>query len=449
MARSRRLIATTALAGSAALILAACSPGSGGNSGNGSGNGDGESEASGTVVFRLWDEAAASAYEESFELFNEQNPDIEVDVEVVPWANYWERLPQDISSGTMADIFWTNTSNFGIYADNGDLLDLSEIVNENPGSLTDSVVELYTRDDVQWGVPQLWDSIALFYNVELLEEAGIDPSDLTWDPSGSNDTLREAALELTVDSDGNTANDPDFDPENIETFGFNAQADLQAIWLDFLAENGGQFQDENDQYTFSSPEGVGAFQYLVDLINTDHVAPSAADTNQNGDFSRDLFVQGRLALFQSGPYSLPPLADADFDWDIAPKVEGPQGRVSVVHGVSAVGNAHTGNEEATMEVLRWLATPEGQQPLGESGAAFPGAVDAQQSFVDYWADEDVDVSVFIEAAEGDTVSAPLGPRANAGALEMTPILQEMFAGRIPVEDALEQAQNAANEAIAD
>lgn len=449
MSKQHRISTAIALTAGTALVLAACSPGSSGDGGGGGGDGDGDSGGSGTVTFRLWDEAAAAAYEESFEDFNEQNPDITVEVEVVPWANYWDRLPQDISSGTMADIFWTNSSNFGIYADNGDLIDLTAELGEDPSELTESVLDLYNRDGVQWGIPQLWDSIALFYNVDLLEEAGIDPADLRWDPSGDNDTFLDAALELTTDTDGNSANDPDFDENNVDVFGFNAQNDLQAIYLNFLAENGGQFQDENDQYTFASPEGEGAFQYLVDLINEHHVAPSAADTNQNGDYSRDLFVQGRLALFQSGPYSLPHLLDADFDWEIAPKLEGPEGRMSVVHGVSAVGNAHTGNHDATIEVLRWLASADGQRALGESGAAFPGAVDAQRAYVDYWAEEDVDVQVFIDAAEGQTVNAPLGPRANAGANEITPVFQEMFAGRIPVPDALQQAQDAANEAIQD
>ncbi len=41
----------------------------------------------------------------------------------------------------------------------------------------------------------------------------------------------------------------------------------------------------------------------MDLINKEHVAPSAADTNDNGDFSRDQFLQGKIALFQSGAYN--------------------------------------------------------------------------------------------------------------------------------------------------
>src|SRR5690625_7753123 len=83
-----------------ALALAACSPGSGG-SGGGDGSGDGNGGEQTVVTFRLWDDNAAAAYEESFDAFTEENPDIKVEIELVPWGDYWTRLPQDIGSGTM------------------------------------------------------------------------------------------------------------------------------------------------------------------------------------------------------------------------------------------------------------------------------------------------------------------------------------------------------------
>ena len=179
------------------------------------------------------------------------------------------------------------------------------------------------------------------------------------------------------------------------------------------------------------------------------MAPAAEDTNTDPAFSRDLFLAEELALFQAGPYALAHLVDAGFDWDLAPKVEGPHGRISVVHGVAAVGNAQAADTEATIEVLRWLGSAQGQRPLGESGAGIPGVVEAQEAYVEYWAGQDVEVQVFLDAAEAATTPAPLGPRASAGSNEISPVFQEMFAGRIEVPDALRQAQQAANEAIAE
>lgn len=440
MSRARRLLPAATLATATALVMAACSPGADDSSSEGE-------DGSTVVTFRLWDEAAAAAYETSFEEFTAQNPDITVEVEVIPWADYWTQLPLDLQSGDMADIFWTNTSNFGVHADNGALLDIDEALGEDHDEWEQSVVDLYTRDGVNYGVPQLWDSIALFYNVDLVEEAGVDVSDLQWRPgAGEGDSLLEAATALTTDAEGRHPDEDGFAADARQTYGFNSQADLQAIYVDFLAQNGALFQDpETDAFAFDSPEGVEAFEYLVDLVNTHQVAPSAADTNVNGDFSRDLFVQGELGLFQSGPYSLPAIAEnAEFEWALAPMVAGPEGRIGVVHGVAAVGNAESENVEATTEVLRWLGSAEGQTPLAEQGAAFPGAVDAQQAYIDYWAEQGVDVSVFVEAAQEPTAPSPVGAEINAGSNVITPIFQDMFLGAVPVADALAQAQQEGN-----
>lgn len=428
-----RAVAVTALTGMALALVACGTPG--------------DDRAQSTLTFRLWDEEAARAYTQSFEQFNQTHPQIDVQVEVVPWANYWDRLHQDVAQGTMADIYWTNTSTFGRMADRGDLLDLTAAVEPLREEWTEAVRDTYTRDGAHWGVPQVWDSVALFYNAELLEDADIDPTELRWDPTGAEDTLIDAALALTVDSEGHAADSPAFDPENIVQYGFNAEHDLQAVWLNFLAENGGQFQDESDRYVFASPEGAQALGYLVDLINTHHVAPPAAETNADGHYARDLFIQGDLALFQSGPYSLPHVTTASLDWGLAPKVEGPLGRVSVVHSVGAVADAGTQDPDAVVAVLDWLASGQGQQALATSGVGLPAAMDAQQAYVDYWAQHGVDAQVFLDAAEGRTVPAPRGPRANAGADEISLVFQEMFAGRIEVPEALQQAQDAANEAI--
>lgn len=441
-----RAIAVVALT----VALAACSPSSDSSSSEPSEALTADTGAT-TVTFRLWDEVAAPAYEESFDAFMAQHPDIKVQVEVVPWADYWERLPLDLQSGDMADVFWTNTSNFGRYADNGNLIDIGAALGSDHDEWTESVVALYERDGTLWGVPQLWDSIALYYNKDLVDAAGVDPTTLTWAPGGdpaAGDTLLAAAQALTTDSSGLRPTDEGFNKDSRATFGFNAQADLQAIYLDWLGSAGAIFQDEEGAFAFASPEGVAAFQYLVDMVNTWYVAPSAADTNTNGDITRDLFLQGKLALFQSGPYNLKTIADnATFEWGLAPMVAGPEGRVSVVHGVAAVGNADTENMSATVDVLKWLGSVEGQSALASRGIAFPGVVDAQQAFVDYWNERGVDVQVFIDAANGSTIPAPVGPNVNAGANEITPILQEMFLGTLPVAEALEQAQEAGNAAM--
>lgn len=410
--------------------------------------GGGSSSGDTTVTFRLWDEQVAKAYQDSFAEFEKQNAGIKVTVEVVPWADYFTKLPTDIAAGTAADIYWTNTSNFGLYADNHQLLSIDDALGADKQNWTPSVVSLYTRKGTLWGVPQLWDSIALFYNQDLVAKAGVDPATLTWDPSGAADTFLPAARKLTVDSSGRTAEQPGFDTTKTAQFGFNAAYDSQAIMWDFVGSNGGSWQD-GDTFTFADqPKTVEAVQYVVDLINKHHVAPSAADTNTNGDKTLQLFTQGRLALFQSGPYNLKNIQEgAKFAWGLAPLPKGPAGRVGVVHGVAAVASAKTKHKDATVKVLRWIGSADGIRPIAEGGYAFPGVTAAEPAFVDYWKGRGVDVTPFLDAATGTTFPAPVGPRVGAGGTATTPLLQQVFLGQLGVAEGLRKAQDAANEAI--
>jgi multiple sugar transport system substrate-binding protein len=344
-----------------------------------------------------------------------------------------------------------NSANYVQFQEAGNLLAIDDVVTENNDKWEQAVVDLYTRDDKLWGVPQLWDSIALFFNKKLVEDAGIDPEKLAFDPSADSDTLREAGKALTVDDADKHPGEDGFDADKRAQYGFNSQADRQAIIGPFLASNGAQWEDENDQYVFASEEGIAVFQYLADLVNKDQIAPAAADTNENGDITRDLFVQGKLALFQSGPYNLAPVAEGigeDFEWGLAPMVKGPAGAKSLVHGVVAVGNAKADDDkqEGIKQLLTWLGSAEGQKPIGEQGVSFPGNTEVQDAFIDYWKDKGQDVSIFVEAAQ-DPAPADTGAKANAGLTAALPVFQEIFAGRKTAEEGLPEAQDAGNEAM--
>lgn len=453
MLNRRTMLASLTAAGLAGAAVA-CSPsaqdgGSGGGNGGGSGGSDGGGGSNGTLTFRLWDELAQPAYEESFAAFTEQSG-WQVNIDLVAWGDYWTRLPLDVASGDAADVYWMNSANYVLYKDSGDLLDINEVLPDAADQWEDSVVELYSRDGGLWGVPQLWDSIALFYNKQLVEEAGVDPSALEFDPSADTDSLREAATKLTLDGEGRHPGEDGFDADGRSQFGFNSQADRQAIIGPFLASNGAQWQ-QDDAYVFASEEGIAAFQYMADLVNVDQVAPSAADTNENGDFSRDLFTQGKLGLFQSGPYNLGNIFEGvadSFEWAIAPPVAGPEGAKSLVHGVVAVGNAKApeDKQEGIKALLEWLGSAEGQRPLAEQGVAFPGHKEAQDAFISFWDEKGVDVSVFVEAAK-NPAEADTGARANAGLTAAIPIFQEVFIGRLPASEGIPQAQEEGNAAM--
>jgi multiple sugar transport system substrate-binding protein len=381
------------------------------------------------VTVRLWDPTVAAAYAESFAEFTRLHPDIEVRTDVVAYASYFDTLRTDVAGGGADDIFWINNANVAEYADNHRLMSIEPSADWDP-----SVVSQFTRNGTLWGVPQLTDAgIALYYNADLLAADGIEPAELEtlrWDPDPALDTLRPMLKRLT----------------HGRQWGYNAANDLQAIYLNYIGSAGGVFS-EGDRFAFDNAQAITAFTYVIGLINADQVAPPASDTNDNGDFSRNQFLSGRMALFQSGTYNLAQVADhATFRWGVAMLPTGPAGRVSVTNGIVAAGNPASRHPNAVREVLAWLGSTRGNQYIGRQGAAIPAVLSAQQVYFDYWSAKSVDVQPFFTVLDGPRIAAPGGAGFAAGYQAIKSYFDEMFLGRTPVADALAAAQRAANTA---
>ena len=397
------------------------------------------------VTVRLWDEQVAVAYRESFDAFHRTRPDIDVRLNVVAYRNYFETLRTDVAGGGADDVFWLSSGYLSGYADTGRLMDIGA---PSP-DWERSVVDQFTRGGTLWAVPQLTDGgIAVYYNRDLLTAAGVTPGDLRalrWNPNGP-DTLTPLLSRLTVDAAGRTAGTPGFDPRRVRQWGYNAANDPQGIYLNYIGSAGGVFQ-RGDRFAFDNPGAIDAFRYLVRLINHDHVAPPAAATNDNGDFSRNQFLAGRMALFQSGTYNLAAVAgQAGFRWGIAMLPIGPVGRVSVAAGIAAAGNAATAHPDAVRAVLTWMGSVDGNAYLGRRGSAIPANRAAQRGYFDYWRSSDVDVTPFFAVLDGPRIPAPGGPGFPAGDQAVKPFFDAMFLGRADVAETLRRAQAAANDA---
>ncbi|BAX93439.1 ABC transporter substrate-binding protein [Mycobacterium shigaense] len=402
------------------------------------------------VRVRLWAAPIAAAYEQSFQVFNRAHPDIEVHTNMVAYTNYFQTLRTDVAGDSADDIFWLSNAYLAAYADNGRLLNISNTVDPHERAGWDSaVVDQFTRRGALWGVPQLTDGgIAVYYNADLLAAAGIDPGQLNgmrWDP-GADDTLRPLLAQLAVDASGNKADTAGFDPLRVRQWAYNAANDPQGIYLNYIGSAGGVFQ-RGDSFAFDNPGAIEAFSYLSGLINTDHVAPPASDTNDNGEFCLNQFLAGRMALFQSGTYSLSQIArDAGFHWGIAMLPAGPVGRVSVTNGIAIAGNSATKHPDAVRQVLAWMGTKEANEYVGRDGAAIPAVLSAQPVYFDYWAGRGVDVTPFFSVLNGPRIPAPGGAGFAAGNTALQSYFDDMFLGRGDVADTLRKAQAAANAA---
>lgn len=439
--RTRRVLAALAAASIAAVGLSGCSSAAANSAKNA------------TVTFAIWsDPVVSKAYETSFAAFEKKNPGIKVQLQQIPWANYWTKLQSGLAADSAPDIFWTNAYSFATYADNGGLVDVSKELPKEIPDWQKTAVDQYTRKGELWGVPQLVDGgKVLFYNKDLVAKAGVDLSDLSWNPDDpSQDTFLKAVEKLTVDKRGRTADEADFDADHIAQYGFNSADDFDDIIGNFVGSNGGHYQADG-KYTFASDaKAAQAIQYTVDLVNKHHVAPSAADTNTNGDYALSAFTSGKLAVFEGGSNSLATISAAKgLNWSAVQIPAGPAGRIPVTNSIIAAGNAKAKNQAAIAKVLKWIGSTEGSTPLGASGGLIPAVTAAQQSYLDYWKSQGFDATVITNGTKEGVLDNPIVPNAAAASADLTTAFQAIYLGQGgSFDSALAAAEKKANSELA-
>ena len=83
-----------------------------------------------TIKFMNFSSADANAkyLEEMKRVFEEQNPDIKVNIETVGYGDYFTKLMTVVAGGNAPDAFELNYENFYTYAKKGVLLNLNDLV---------------------------------------------------------------------------------------------------------------------------------------------------------------------------------------------------------------------------------------------------------------------------------------------------------------------------------
>ena len=397
---------------------------------------------------RVWSEAAAAAYEDSLADFT-SSTGVEVELEVLGWDDYWAQLPLDVAAESLPDVLWMNTANLAQAHASGQLLEVGEIVGDLSSRWEDAATDLYRLEDGLWGVPQIWDQSILVAHEGLVAAAEGDAAALTFDPEAPSDPLRDLARALTVDGGGLHPGEEGFDASSRATFGFSAHPDRTAVLGPFIAAQGGSWQGEDGAMTFASAEGIAAVQYLADLA-ADHLAPSGDETVGDPSLCRNLFVQGKLGLLQTGTYDLHTLAEEigeDFEWGIHPVVAGPEGARPLVHGIAAVGVEPRDDDRAAAvaELLRWLGDADGQRSLAENRLGIPAHRELHETWVDSWSEAGMDVSVL---GVPETAAHPeTGDRSAIATATALQVIADVFRGEVTAAEALPEAQQEARAAM--
>ncbi|MDZ5711398.1 ABC transporter substrate-binding protein [Jeotgalibacillus haloalkalitolerans] len=170
------------LAGSLAVsaILAGCVGGSGGNDTAGSSNGSGDGGET-TISFIHWRGEDKAVFDELISQFEEENPDISVDMTIYPSEQYQSTAQTLLRDGSTGDVFTSFPgSQFEIINRAGLFEDLSG--EEFVGNYNEQLITAgQSEDGQQLALPLQLVFNQPVYNATLFEELGLDPNPKSWD----------------------------------------------------------------------------------------------------------------------------------------------------------------------------------------------------------------------------------------------------------------------------
>ncbi len=150
--------------------------------------GQGESAASGPAEMTLWtfQQAHANYYDDTVALWNAENPDrqIELTCETLPYEDMHSKLLIALQSGVGApDLVDIEISKFPNYLKGKVQL---EPMNDKVEPVLDEMVkarlDIYAKDGNYYGIPFHVGAAVIYYNVEIMDAAGVDIDAIdTWD----------------------------------------------------------------------------------------------------------------------------------------------------------------------------------------------------------------------------------------------------------------------------
>ena len=249
-----------------------------------------------------------------------------------------QKLLTAIASNEVPDIVLWDRFNTGVYAPKGALASLDDYIakdNIDMSQFYAPAVDELTSGGVVYGIPLTVDSRILFYNKDMLEEAGVDPASITdWD------SLREAAIKLTK-----------WDGDMLVQSGFSLK-DV-GLFNNWIGQAGGKMIDDSTNpptVAFNTEAGLKVLEYWNQLLNEDKVYQLGFEDGFGGDG----FKAGKVAITFNGPWTLESYKEAGLNFGVIEQPEGYNGEKSaMMGGFGLIIPNGAKNADAAWEFIKW------------------------------------------------------------------------------------------------
>ena len=294
-----------------------------------------------TLSYAVWDKNQVPVMEEIAAAFTKDHPNITINVQLTPWADYWTKLRAAVTGGAAPDVFWMNGPNFQLYADNGVIMPLSDKIDQAKLDLTvypKALVDLYTFEGKVYGLPKDFDTVGVWYNKELFDAAGVKyPADgWTWAD------FKAAAAKLSNPAKG--------------VYAVGANLSGQEYYYNTIYQAGGNvISPDGKKSGYDDPATIEGLRFWTDLIKNKQSPDLKTMTDT---LPLQLFESGKLAMYWGGSWNVSEFSKNEYTKtrvDVAPLPTGVK-QATIIHGLANVVSAKTKHPAQAWEFVKFLGS---------------------------------------------------------------------------------------------
>lgn len=281
--------------------------------------------------------------------FIADNDGVTVNLEAVPWGTCQDKSLTLSAAGDPPSIAYMGSRTLRQLANN-DLIVPANINSEIP--FQDGVLGTVTIEGTTWGYPHAFSTKALYINCDIIEESGQEcAAPATWDDMYA---MAKGVVDNT-DVAGVGLAGKDFD-------------NTMHQFLNYLYSNGGVVIDSaSGENRLDSKETRETLEFYGKLVDVAQEGPTAWERDQ----LRDLFNDGKIAMYVSGPWGYGQ-HNEDITQLVAPVPAGPSGvSGTILITDSIVVFKGSGHEDLAHDLAQRITSGDSQYDLDSSWGLTP------------------------------------------------------------------------------
>lgn len=303
------------------------------------------------VEIEYWQYAYETRVEAMTQLiaqFEAENPDITVKQTTFPYDDYQTRIVAAKLAGQGPDVMQLYYGWLDKFV-SGQLLqplDPAVFPHDEIESEFFPIVAAMKRGDDYYGLPTAVRSLALFYNKDIFEAAGLDPNS---PPQTLDDLVADAVATTQTDDAGNIIS---------EGITLDMAGQDHHWWREVLDRQYGgvPYNDDYTQVTYNDEAGLQALKFYTDLQSVHKVG--TLDFMQEGQAA---FRAGKAAMTIDGTFRLGTFASNEFNWGVTELPANADGTRSnfASYFANGISSSTSGEELAASEkFLQYVSSPE-------------------------------------------------------------------------------------------